>query len=48
MFFDVYEVVAGVGGDDARVFVTNQVQIFAVVMLGEQFDGHILKLINNS
>lgn len=47
MFFDVYEVVAGVG-DDASVFVTNQVQIFAVVMLGEQFDGHILKLINIS
>ena len=38
----------GGGGDDASVFVTNQVQIFAVVMLGEQFDGHILELINNS
>lgn len=31
MFFDVY---------DASVFVTNQVQIFAVVILGKQFDGH--------
>jgi len=39
MFFDVYEVVAR-GGDDASVFVTNQVQIFAVVILGKQFDGH--------
>ena len=30
----------GGGGDDASVFVTNQVQIFAVVILGKQFDGH--------
>lgn len=45
MFFDVCEVVAvgggeGGGGDDASVFVTNQVQIFAAVVLGKQFDGH--------
>ena len=29
----------GGGGNDASVFVTNQVQIFAVVILGKQFDG---------
>ena len=43
MFFDVCEVVAvggGGRGDDASVFVTNQVQIFAAVVLGKQFDGH--------
>ena len=44
MFFDVYEVVAGVGGggrgDDASVFVTKQVQISEAVILGKQFDGH--------
>ena len=28
------------GGDDASVLVTNQVQIFAAVVLGKQFDGH--------